>query len=144
MRPPIYRRGDYGFHYPQQGYRYQPQAQYGASYPPYYPSGQYSYNQVQYPQVQYPQAQYSQYQYPQYQYPQYQYPQVQSQAYPQYMPDQRYLDQGYYYQPVYHCPTCGTPVYVVLAASPQSTPNGVAALMIAILVLVAIDVVFLR
>ncbi len=54
--------------------------------------------------------------------------------------------QGYYYQPLYHCPTCGTPIYVVYVPVPQTTtpPNGLAALLIAVLVLLAVDILFLR
>ncbi len=56
----------------------------------------------------------------------------------------QHLCQGYVNQSVYHCPTCGTPVYMVYITTPQSNPKGLTALLIAVLALLAIDILFLR
>ena len=84
-------------------------------------------------------------QYPQYphQYPLQQYQQGVAQYYQNQQPSASYY-QGTYYLPTYHCPSCGTPVYMVQVTTPQNTGNGVASLLVAVLTLLAIDIIFLR
>jgi len=83
-----------------------------------------------------------------YHYPQYAYPdqQTQSGVYQQNQAQHSHLQQGYYYQPLYHCPTCGTPVYMVYIPVPQVSdpPKGIAALLVAVLILLSLDIVFFR
>lgn len=44
----------------------------------------------------------------------------------------------------YHCPTCGTPIQVIYVPAAQPNLNTLAILLIAVLILIAIDIVFLR
>lgn len=57
-----------------------------------------------------------------------------------------HVQQGYYYQPLYHCPNCGTPIYVAYVPVPQASDSakGVGVLLVAVLVLLALDIVFFR
>ncbi len=121
--------GEYGYHY-----RQQPTypAQYGPQ--PVYPA-QY------WPQSMYP-AQFG----PQ---PVYQVPY--QQGYNHYQPT-AYQNYGNYYPVNYnyqnsvahYCPACGTPVYVVYMGEQQGNRNGLAAIVVATLILIALDILFLR
>jgi hypothetical protein len=109
-------------------------------------SGQYGYHYRQQPS--YP-VQYQNYpvQYQQ----QYAYPVQYQQGVNYYYPTAQQNFTGYY--PVNHnyqnnatccCPACGNPVYVVYMGEQQGNKNGLALLVVATLILIALDILFLR